>query len=67
MGNLISRSSDDQLKGKKRALNSDDSEDSNKRYRYDNEAFSAVKETDVGIKAYVNPNLEGFQSILKYR
>lgn len=67
MGNLVSRSSDDQLKGKKRVLNSDEAEDSNKRSRFENEAFSLVKESDVGIVAFVNPNLEGFQSILKYR
>lgn len=67
MGNLLSRSSSED-KGRKRALDSDDSSSSlNKRSRFDQEPTVVVKESDVGIVAYVNPHLKGFHSILKYR
>ena len=64
MGNLISKSSGE-AKGKKRALDSDDIEDSNKRSRQEDTVV--IKESDVGITAFVNPALKGFYSILKYR
>lgn len=67
MGNLLSRSSQDQGKGNKRSLDPEDLENSNKRGRFENENLVVIKETDVGIAAYVNTNLKGFHSILKYR
>jgi tRNA pseudouridine13 synthase len=68
MGNLLSRSSSDQGKGNKRPLDPEESfENGNKRGRFDNEYVIAIKESDVGIQAFVNPHLKGFHSILKYR
>ncbi|KAL7317776.1 multisubstrate pseudouridine synthase 7 [Mucor circinelloides] len=67
MGNLLSRSFSED-KSRKRALESEDSFDSlNKRSRFEQEPTVIVKESDVGIVAYVNPHLKGFHSILKYR
>lgn len=66
MGNLLSRSSSED-KGRKRALDADEASDSFKRSRFDQEPAIVIKESDVGIVAYVNPHLKGFHSILKYR
>lgn len=67
MGNLFSRNANES-KGNKRTLDSEDSFDStNKRGRFDQEPTIIIKESDVGIVAYVNPHLKGFHSILKYR
>lgn len=67
MGNFLSRS--DQGKGNKRRLDSDDENENNtKRGRFENdEEAITIKESDVGIQAFVNPHLKGFHSILKYR
>ncbi|KAI7907261.1 pseudouridine synthase [Cokeromyces recurvatus] len=71
MGNLFSKSTESLEKRNKRALDSDDSFDSEiKRKRIDSdedEVLIKITETNVGIIAYVNPNLKGFHSILKYR
>ncbi|KAI9469723.1 MAG: pseudouridine synthase [Benjaminiella poitrasii] len=72
MGNLFSKSSQRTESGNKRALESDDSFDNaikKKRIETENDEETIVKiaETDVGIIAFVNPNLKGFHSILKYR
>ncbi|CEP16132.1 hypothetical protein [Parasitella parasitica] len=67
MGNLFSKSFN-QDKGKKRALDSGDlCESINKKGRFEEETTITIKESDVGIVAYVNPHLKGFHSILKYR
>jgi tRNA pseudouridine13 synthase len=65
MGNLLSRSTSQDGRGSKRSLDSEDNQN-NKRARFDDEAIT-IKESDVGIIAYVNPHLKGFHSILKYR
>lgn len=67
MGNSFSRSSNDQSKGNKRALDPEVSEISSKKARFENEPTSVIKESAVGIGAFVNANLKGFHSILKYR
>lgn len=67
MGNLLSTSSASQDKGNKRALDPEESVTATKRVRLESEQTIAVKETDVGIVEYVNPNLNKFHSILKYR
>ncbi|GAA5811004.1 hypothetical protein MFLAVUS_004433 [Mucor flavus] len=67
MGNLLSTSSASQDKGNKRALDPEESVTVTKRVRLESEQTITVKETDVGIIAYVNPNLKKFHSILKYR
>ncbi|KAI8647380.1 pseudouridine synthase [Parasitella parasitica] len=67
MGNSLSRSSN-QDKGTKRALESEDLfENLKKKGRFEDEPTIAIKESDVGIVAYVNPHLKGFHSILKFR
>ncbi|CEG83732.1 hypothetical protein RMATCC62417_17608 [Rhizopus microsporus] len=63
MGNIFSRSvSDSGTERNKRSLESEEIRQS-KRVRTDQN----VKENDVGIEAFVNPGLQGFHSILKYR
>ncbi|KAG0743702.1 hypothetical protein G6F57_007998 [Rhizopus arrhizus] len=63
MGNLFSRSVNDLNKGNKRSLEPEEINGDYKRVRLE----SIVTEENVGIIAYVNPNLPGFHSILKYR
>lgn len=63
MGNLFSRSVNDLDKGNKRLLEPEEINGDYKRVRLE----STVTEENVGIIAYVNPNLPGFHSILKYR
>lgn len=67
MGNAFSRSSSDQSKGNKRVLDPEVSSFGKKKARYENEPVTIIKESAVGIGAFVNPNLKGFHSILKYR
>lgn len=63
MGNIFSRSvSNSGTERNKRSLESEEVRQS-KRVRTDQN----VKESDVGIEAFVNPGLQGFHSILKYR
>jgi hypothetical protein len=62
MGNLFSRS-EDSFKGNKRLIDSDESPVS-KKPRTEEVVMS---EKNVGILSYVNPNVVGFHSILKYR
>ncbi|KAI8369919.1 pseudouridine synthase [Blakeslea trispora] len=65
MGNLFSKSTSDQIEsGRKRALELDEVAEDFKKARVDR---AIIKESEVGIIAYVNPNVEGFHSILKYR
>lgn len=66
MGNLLSRSTNQSGRGNKRSLDPEDGNNEyNKRARLDEEIV--IKESDAGIVAYVNPHLNGFHSILKYR
>ncbi|KAG2212659.1 hypothetical protein INT47_000636 [Mucor saturninus] len=67
MGNAFSRSSNDQSKGNKRALDPEETQGRQKKARFDNEPAVIIKESEVGIGAFVNPALKGFHSILKYR
>jgi tRNA pseudouridine13 synthase len=67
MGNLLSRSTSQGGKGSKRSLDPEDANSNyNKKARLDEEIIT-IKESDVGIVAFVNPHLKGFHSILKYR
>lgn len=67
MGNAFSRSSNDQGKGNKRSLDPEETGIRQKKARFDNEPAIVIKESEVGIGAFVNPTLKGFHSILKYR
>ncbi|KAI9260830.1 pseudouridine synthase [Sporodiniella umbellata] len=64
MGNFLSRSTDDQTQGTKRSLDYEETGDS-KRFCLDQHVV--INEEAAGIAAFVNPTLQGFHSILKYR
>ncbi|KAI8366468.1 pseudouridine synthase [Choanephora cucurbitarum] len=64
MGNLFSKTTSEEIEsGRKRALEFDGVEDS-KKVRIDR---VIIKESEVGIVAYVNQDIKGFHSILKFR
>ncbi|KAI8881358.1 tRNA pseudouridine synthase D [Backusella circina FSU 941] len=65
MGNLFSRSEQDTFKGNKRLIDSDETPVSKKPRTLQDDVV--ISEKTVGILSYVNPDIIGFHSILKYR